>query len=221
MQCVEWDVINWSKALTFWENNVILDNKNLLCLELGGRRGGLSLWLAIKGNRVICSDFESPKQVASGIHNQYSFSGSIEYLRVDATQIPFENHFDVIVFKSILGGISRNDNSLKQGVINEVYKSLKPGGKLLFAENLVASGVHQFFRKKLTKWGSYWNYLQLEEVTGLFKEYDSVTYSTAGFLGAFGRLEAQRNLLGRLDTLIFDKVVKDTMKYIVFGVATK
>lgn len=222
MQCVEWDVINWSKALKFWENKVILDNKNLRCLELGSRRGGLSLWLAIKGNHVICSDFENPKREASAMHNQFSFSGSIDYLAVDATQIPFENHFDIVVFKSILGGISRNENNhLKQVVINEVYKSLKPGGKLLFAENLVASGVHQFFRKKLTNWGTYWNYLQLEEIKELFKAFNSVDYSTAGFLGAFGRIESQRNLLGRLDTLIFDKVVKDKMKYIVFGVATK
>jgi len=221
-QYVEWDVINWSKALKFWESNVTLDNKGLKCLELGGRRGGLSLWLAIKGNHVICSDFQNPIEAASAIHSQNSFSGSIDYLAVDATQIPFENYFDIVVFKSILGGISRNGNSqLKQVVINEVYKSLKPGGKLLFAENLVASGAHQFFRKKLTKWGSYWNYLQLDEVNGLFKEFNSLRFGTAGFLGAFARMEYQRNLLGRLDTLIFDKVVNDKMKYIVFGVATK
>jgi SAM-dependent methyltransferase len=221
-QCVEWDVVNWSKALKFWEKNVLLDNGGLRCLELGGRRGGLSLWLAIKGNDVICSDFENPKQAASAIHSQFTFGGSIDYLAVDATKIPFENYFDIVVFKSILGGISRNNNShLKQVVVDEVYKSLKPGGKLLFAENLVASDMHQFFRRKLTNWGSYWNYLRLEEVKDLLKQFNSVSFATAGFLGAFGRVEFQRNLLGKLDTLLFDKVVADKMKYIVFGVATK
>jgi hypothetical protein len=60
-RCVEWDTVNWSKALRFWDAHVDLNGKNLMCLELGSRRGGLSAWLALKGNHVVCSDFENPK----------------------------------------------------------------------------------------------------------------------------------------------------------------
>ena len=49
---VQWDVSSWSKALLYWENNVDwsrIENG----LELGGREGGLSLWLSLKGISMI------------------------------------------------------------------------------------------------------------------------------------------------------------------------
>lgn len=74
----------------------------------------------------------------------------ITYQDIDATQIPYENEFDIIVFKSIIGGIGRNDNKeIQQLVFNQIYKALKPGGQLLFAENLSASPLHRFFSKWL------------------------------------------------------------------------
>ena len=221
-QCVEWDVVNWAKALTFWENHVELTGKRLRCLELGSRRGGLSLWLALKGNDVVCSDYENPESQASAVHNQYTYEGSITYESIDATSIPYENNFDIVVFKSILGGIAREGKGhLKQLVVDEVYKALKPGGVVLFAENLVASPMHQFLRSRLTKWGGYWNYLEVSEIDELFKAYHALEFRTAGFLGAFGRSESQRNMLGKVDTWIFDRMASDAMKYIVFGLAAK
>ena len=172
--CIQWDVHNWSKALSFWEKNVELDNKGLTCLELGSRRGGLSLWLAMKGNHVVCSDLNSPEQMASILHKKYSLPGKIEYEAIDATKIPYENHFDIVIFKSILGGIGRSGNSnLTRIVLEGIYKSLKPGGVLLFAENLIASRMHQFFRKKVVQWG-YWNYLRLDNVEKLLTKFESV-----------------------------------------------
>lgn len=219
---IEWDVVNWSKALNFWKSKIDLSNKGLQCLELGGRSGGLSLWLALQGNNVICSDLKNPEAQASKIHNRYSDRGNIQYQAIDATQIPYENHFDVIIFKSILGGISRNGNThLRKMVIDEIHKSLKVGGKLLFAENLEGSKAHKFLRKKLVSWGNSWNYLKVEDVNHLFENFGKIEYETAGFLGSLGKNEGQRNLLGRLDSIIFDKTVKNNMKYILFGVVTK
>ena len=37
-------------------------------------------------------------------------SSLIIYQDIDATNIPYENYFDIIVFKSIIGGIGRNNN---------------------------------------------------------------------------------------------------------------
>jgi SAM-dependent methyltransferase len=219
--CVGWDVVNWSKALDFWSSNLLLDNTNFLCLELGGNKGGLSLWLAEKGNTVICSDLDTPVD-AKRMHQKYQSSKNISYQAIDATNIPYEDTFDIVVFKSILGGISRNGNTqLRYDTVNEIYKCLKPGGHLLFAENLTGSGLHTFFRKRMTSWGDSWNYLHMQELNGLFNKFKQVKYETAGFLGTFGRSESQRQWLGKIDTVLFDRVLSDSMKYIVYGVASK
>ena len=148
---IQWDVRSWSEALKYWEQHVnwsTIHNG----LELGGREGGLSLWLALKGIKTVCSDLHGVKEAASPLHQRYDVSSLITYKDIDATNIPYENHFDVIAFKSIIGGIGRNDNiEMQKKTFSEIYKALKPGGKLLFAENLAASPLHQTLRKKLKK----------------------------------------------------------------------
>ena len=218
---IEWDIKNWSKALDFWTENVDIGTTENICLELGGRRGGLSLWLAINDNEVICSDLKSPEQEASILHNKYSCGDRITYRAIDALQIPFEEKFDLVVFKSILGGISRDgNNELKKRTIDEIHKSLKPSGKLLFAENLASSFMHQTLRKRFVKWGSGWNYLLYEDIESLFSSFKNVEYRTVGFFAAFGRTEGQRKLLGLVDGL-FRPVIPKSKRYIVFGIAEK
>jgi hypothetical protein len=58
---IQWDIKSWSKALEYWDNNTDWNNvKN--GLELGGREGGLSLWLALKGKETVCSDLKDVKK---------------------------------------------------------------------------------------------------------------------------------------------------------------
>ena len=217
---IEWDIANWSKAIDYWENNTNLNSEKLNCLELGGRRGGLSLWLALKGHQVICSDLESPKEEASKLHDKYDLN-NISYQNISATQIPFKKEFDIIAFKSILGSVCRNGNDkLKKEVIDGIHASLKPGGKILFAENLKSSFLHQFFRKKFTGWGNTWNYLSYREIDHVFSSFNRTSYFTIGFFGAFGRTENQRHFLGKLDWAI-GKLIPKNLKYIVIGIAEK
>lgn len=216
---IGWDVVNWSKAIEFWGNRINLKERNFKCLELGGIKGGLSLWLALLGNQVVCSDLENPVKEASVLLNKYKAKATFE--AIDATKIPYENHFDVIAFKSILGGISRNNNqSLKKKTIDEIYKALNEHGILLFAENLQASMMHKFLRKHFIKWGHEWNYLKIEEIKELFSSFKHVNYITIGFFAAFGRNEKQRNFLGRIDQLL-NPIIPQKMKYIVIGIAEK
>jgi SAM-dependent methyltransferase len=218
---IEWDIINWSKALKYWKSKIDIVSKNYYCLELGGRKGGPSLWLALNGNNVICSDLESPDEIASVLHKKYQCEDVITYEAIDATNIPYQDHFDIVIFKSILGGISRNGkDKLKAKTIFEIHKSMKPGGKLLFAENLESSFLHKFLRKQFVKWGDEWNYLKYADIDNLFSSFTSVKFITVGFFGAFGRTERQRQFLGRADN-IFEKVVPQSSRYIVIGVAEK
>ena len=218
---IQWDIKSWSKALTYWDSHTDWDNIQN-GLELGGREGGLSLWLALKGKETVCSDLKDVKKTAEQLHLKHKISSLIKYQDIDATNIPYENHFDVIVFKSIIGGIGSNDNyEIQQKVFKEIYKALKPGGKLLFAENLVASKFHQQLRKKFVNWGNSWRYVSIKEMETFLKDFSSFDLNTTGVLGTFGRNEVQRNILSTLDELVFNKVCPDSWKYITYGMAEK
>lgn len=217
---VEWDVVNWSHALTFWDQH-LKDAKGLKCLELGGRRGGPSLWLALKGGIVHCTDLENPEEHARTLHSRYTLDSPITYEGISALEVPYTEAFDIVIFKSILGGISRDGrNERKQQVIDECFKALKPGGRLFFAENMESSALHRFARKRFVKWGGEWNYLRYNELDDLFRSFASVQYKTHGFFGAFGRSEKQRRFLGRVDGVV-QVLIPRSKRYIVFGVATK
>ncbi len=218
---IQWDIKSWSKALTYWDNNIEWD-KVQNALELGGREGGLSLWLALKGINTICSDLKDVKNTAESLHARYKVSSLIKYEDIDATNIPYKNHFDIIVFKSIIGGIGRNDHyEVQQRVFKQIYQALKPGGKLLFAENLIASPFHQRLRNKFVNWGSSWRYVSIKEMKEFLKEFSTYSILTTGVLGTFGRNESQRNFLSRVDHIILNKVCPDSWKYVAYGIAEK
>lgn len=218
---IQWDVNSWKKALVFWESKVNLNN-NLICLELGGREGGLSLWLALKGNKVICSDLKDVKNTASDLHLKYDMSSIIDYQDIDATNIPYENFFDIIVFKSIIGGIGRENNlELQKKAFEEIFKALKPGGKLLFAENLSASPIHRSIRKRFVTWANYWRYISINEMNFFLSNFSEYEMRTTGVLGTFGRNELQRYYLSKIDDILLNKICPKKWNYIVYGIAVK
>ena len=83
---IQWDVRNWSRALEFWERQIDWERVDT-CLELGGRKGGLSLWLARKGKKVVCSDIKDTRANAHAYHAKYGLDGAIRYEDIDATAI--------------------------------------------------------------------------------------------------------------------------------------
>ena len=220
-EIIQWDVRSWSKALHYWEQNVDWSEVGT-ALELGGRQGGLSLWLALKGKNVICSDLCNAKQTAEPLHSKYNVASLISYEDIDATAIPYTNHFDVIAFKSVIGGIGRGDNIAKQQrVFDEIHKALKPGGKLLFAENLVGSSWHQQLRKRFVLWGNAWRYVTVEDLKRFMQNFHSSEVKTTGIAAAFGRTEGQRSLLSRIDDLFLRQICPQNWNYIAYGIAEK
>lgn len=218
---IQWDINSWSRAWMYWEKEMNWTNVRN-ALELGGNQGGLSLWLATKGINTICSDLKDVRVTAEPLHLKYDVAQFITYQDIDAADIPYENHFDIIVFKSIIGGIGRNDNyEIQRIVFKEIYKALKPGGKLLFAENLIGSPVHQQFRKKYIKWGNSWRYLSLHELKTFLHPFASYEIKTTGVMSTFGRNEGQRNIFSAIDKFVLNKLAPDNWKYIGYGIAKK
>lgn len=219
---IEWDIVNWSSTIKFWENHSKPITEKSLVLEIGSRNGGLSLYAALKGAKVICSDLNQPTMEAKLKHKKYGVSHLIKYKKIDATNIPYNSSFDKIIFKSVLGGIGRYERKdLQSKAINEMYKALKIGGQLIFAENLIGSPFHQFFRNKFIKWGNIWRYISLDEMNEFLLPFSNVKSYSCGFLGTFGRTKNQKKILGLLDNNIFNNIVRNTWHYILIGVATK
>lgn len=218
---MQWDVRSWSPALRYWEQNVDWSGVGK-ALELGGREGGLSLWLAQKGIHTVCSDYGDVRSTAIPLHSRYPVADFIAYENISALDIPYREHFDLIVFKSIIGGIGRKDNpSIGQKVFDEIKKALKPGGVLLFAENMAASALHKKTRELFTEWKDYWHYVTIDEMKQYLAAYSSHRIEFTGVLGTFGRNERQKDLLAKADHLFLNKVCPDAWKYICYGMAVK
>lgn len=217
---IQWDIVNWSKALAHWKAHAAIE-PGMKVLELGGRQGGLSLWFALNGCQVTCSDFKDTRALALPLHEKYGVSHLVTYEDIDATNIPYENHFDVIVFKSIIGGIGYGNNIERQlAVFRQIEKALKPGGKLLFAENMIASPFHRFMRKRFVSWGADWRYLTLAEMRNMLEGFEIDSLRTTGVMATFGRSEGQRKFLGMIDKAL-SPLTPPEWRYIVYGVAKK
>jgi len=163
-----------------------------------------------------------PSEVATEKHRGYGVARQIEYVDLDALNISCTEAFDVVLFKSVLGGIGRgNQKDRQRKAVAEMYRSLKPGGELWFAENLVASPLHRLLRRRWVQWGMQWRYITVREMLEFLSPFSMVNYTTVGFLGALGRNARQRTLLGRLDRLGFDRLISEAWHYIIIGVAHK
>jgi len=219
---VEWDVRNWGVALEFWTRHSHLDLGSCDALEIGSRHGGLSLWLAQQGARVVCSDLGPPSEVARRKHADAGVAHRVRYQRIDGTRIPYVGQFDLIVFKSVLGGIGRPaDRAAQARAVAEMHGALKPGGELFFAENLVASPVHQFLRRRFVEWSASWRYVAIDEMREFLAPFSEIAYRTVGLVGVFGRTSGQRALLGALDRALLDALVPERWRYVIVGVARK
>jgi len=220
----EEDVANWSRTLPFWLANTRLEPlQGKRALEVGARDGGLSIWAALKGMDVVCSDKGGPTERAREYVGALGLQEKVRFCAFDVLADSWTGEpFDVVILKSVLGGLGNDpDLSSQRIAINNILLLLRPGGELWFAENLQASFLHRACRTFFVRWGRKWRYFSIGEMRKLLSGFVRATYACRGFLGAFGRTELQRNWLGRLDGLFLDRLVPQEWRYIMFGVAVK
>lgn len=222
---IEWDTVTWGRAVSYWQaeqlNCTNVHGGGAYVLDIGSRGGGLSLMFALMGCQVHCTDLKNPKETAGPLHQRYGVESRITYWALDALKLNEEETYDIICFKSVLGGVGHHDNyEAQQKMMYNIYRALKPGGYLFFAENVVASPLHRFLRKHFISWSRYWRYVTLEEVDELCCPFSEVWHKNFGFLGAMGRNERQRVFLGSVDRLL-DRFIPASAKYCVSVVAKK
>lgn len=89
-EIIGWDVRTWARALPFWDQALSrLDRQSNRALEIGAARGGLSLYLALNGFDVVCSDRSNPEPLAAPLHDKYRIKSRVRYATVNALEIPF------------------------------------------------------------------------------------------------------------------------------------
>jgi ubiquinone/menaquinone biosynthesis C-methylase UbiE len=223
---IEWDVKTWEKSLLFWEDICRKREQNMSYgLDIGSRHGGLSLFFAQKfGSKLVCSDYGYPSEEAKILHKDYSVSNQIEYADVDCTNIPYlDNTFDFVVFKSVLGAVGRayNDEGVEKS-LSEMYRVLKPGGILLFAENLEGMILHKMARRIFVEWGQTWKYMSVPKMKNVLSGFKTHRLKSTGFLSVFvpNRFETIKNITATIDGLIFNQL-PITWKYVSYGYAIK
>jgi SAM-dependent methyltransferase len=214
---IEWDCENWRRAANFWGEAVQLEVKGATVLELGAGRGGVSLWFARHGAHVFCTEYLKVPQRAIDNHKQLGIANRIAYGAVDGCSIPFEESFDIVVFKSVLGHLSVNQ---QKSLIDGAHSALRKGGVLLFCDNLAGTGFHSWTRRHFAHYGKKWNYLHLSNLVGQLGAFEHVQYRTFGLWALFSPWEKGRVLLGMIDG-VFDRLVPTDWRYIVSVVAVK
>ena len=90
-------------------------------------------------------------------------------------------------------------------------------GVLFFAENLCATRLHLYLRRKLNRWGKAWNYLSLARMQELLVPFRLAEFHTYGLVGCFWKDHA---LTKALDALLCGQK-PSARHYMCYGVAEK
>ncbi len=226
---IEWDVRNWSRCLSFWIPALArLDRETARVLALGERNGGVSLWFALQGFHVICSDFGGPTAKAQSLHREFGVSSLVNYADIDVFAIPFQDaSFDIVACKSVIGGLKKEHKDAATRTlanqalaVSEIHRVLKPGGRFVGAENLSGSWMHRLTRRAARGGRVGWRHFKRRELLDLFAEFEAVDMECFGFLGTRNKHFGLDKLTGFADAMLSPMLPKDWL-YIAFVRAKK
>lgn len=223
---IEWDVLNWSELISLWTPYVQQIPKNAKVLAIGERGGGLSLWLALLGYNVVCTDVVDISNKAAVLHKNYNVADKIIYKQLDIVNDSLVEEYDLIIAKSVLGGVKekRDDANtrnftVQQKVVANIYNMLKPDGIFLSAENLQGNIFTKLIRRYSGKLKG-WEYINFNKLPELFAAYNILQIKTFGILPSSFSNRVLNNWAFSLNKKIFSWL-PDNTKYIAFIVAQK
>lgn len=216
--CCGWNRRTWADAVAFALSALPGDLRGRTVLEIGaGKYSCLAPAFAKLGATVFCSYYGQARQeVESGqlrVVSEKHGIGDISVIEVNIHEV--RGVYDIIVLKSVLGGICRGDErGTVRTVIDGLMEHLADGGVILTIDN----GRIRPFAKLSRRFGAgrnRWTYFTREDVQEAFA---GLSFETQGFgflnCGAlrflFRRdweaLEVVNNVLHRIDRLLLRHV---------------
>ena len=218
---IGWDVGIWRKSLKFFDENIDFKKiHNALELGAGHQSGGYSLYLAQKGVDTICSSQHKIDEQNKKIYEKYNLSQFIKYEKVDILNIPYTDFFDLVCFKSVLGGIKTNFEPKETLEISfkQITKCLKKDGVLIFSENISSTIIHKLFRKKFATSIHGWSYFNIEELMRICdSSFHDYKHTTNGFITCFFP-ESIREMLSFFDNYFFCRIIPSKYHYVFIAI---
>lgn len=145
-RCIGWTPDTWSKPLASFLQEANIDSAQH-ALEIGaGAMSSLSPYLTLMADQVLCSyydpqfldDIKTRNAHICKHANPPIAEEKITYQQLDVTNLP-DQQWDIIVMKSILGGVFREDLSSFDDATHLLRqireKNLTTSGKLILIEN--------------------------------------------------------------------------------------
>ena len=223
---IEWDVPNWAEALAFWQPVIDKLPKDSKILAIGERGGGLSLWLALQGFHVVCSDRKLSLSQTMMLHQKYKVSDKITYRELDIFNIDEAEAYDLVLMKSVIGGLklqyhdaaSRNAAAQQQAIQN-IHTLLKPGGYLLTADNLEGAFLMRYLRTRLHK-NKGWYYFTAGQLRLLFSNFSEVSTCYFAVFPTKFAVTAFNSLFFAFNKYLLNRLPASS-KYIAFTIARK
>ncbi len=139
--CVE----KYFEGATSPENRFIIsrmgDLKGKRILDLGCGHGESSVYFALKGANCIAADI-SPRMVQTAMKLADKYNVRIESRTMNAMKIEFpENSFDIVYAANLLHHVD------PVATVHEIFRVLKPNGKLCFWDPLKHNPVIKLYRR--------------------------------------------------------------------------
>lgn len=143
---------NKIKYITFLRDRAILEALNDISpsariLDFGCGSGNLAKTLDMEGYGTIGVDISLPILKHSHLHK---FEQSDLFVQYDGKQLPFSsNSFDACVISGVLCLL--NDADLSDNAMQEIYRVLKPGGRLVAVEQTCRKRRYSLNNMKLQR----------------------------------------------------------------------
>ena len=172
----DWNSKAWSFAFLSLINKSNLNFKNILILEIGATvKSSVGMFFHENNNLILSSNNLKEIILMKKIHK----SNSVDVVQLDLLNLV--GKYDLIIMKSVLGGLCRVDGEIKANqILNKIKENnLKEGGAIISLDNgkPIFHKIIQYFQFGARK--NKWFFFKVDHLT------DFEAISTFGFLSFF------------------------------------